>query len=82
MLFRSVFGEEREEADAGLRALLAKHGVEVVEVNGSFALIVGRVEQFEVADSETVEPYVMAAPSPVPSMELIPRAPRPYSRNS
>ena len=32
-----VFGEEREEADAGLRALLAKHGVEVVEVNGSFA---------------------------------------------
>ena len=30
-----VFGEEREEADAGLRALLAKHGVEVVEDDGT-----------------------------------------------
>ena len=32
-----VFGEEREEADEGLRALLAEHGVEVVEVRGDFA---------------------------------------------
>lgn len=32
-----VFGDAREEADAGLRALLADHSVDVVEVSGDFA---------------------------------------------
>ena len=31
-----LLGDEREEADAGLRTLLAEHGVEIVEVGGGF----------------------------------------------
>ena len=50
-----LFGDEREDADAGLRALLESHGVEVVEVSGDFAqrldIAVGAVDRLLAAES-------------------------------